>query len=946
MIVNHRALLGARAGALAAWLAFGLAMGLGWSGCSNDADSPTDGAIADDTAGDVALDSVAEDGNGGPVGDADTAGDGAASFDAVPQDVTDLDSMAIDASADSADAPAVSCGALDCDDGTACTIDACDPSSGCVHLPVTCMDGDPCTIDGCDATTGCTFQPFSCDDGETCTEDVCYGNGQCANLAPECVDDNECTIDTCESGECAYLPVLCDDGDVCTIDTCDPVLGCQVDPVASACCNEDAECNDNNSCSTDICVDGLCTHGIATPGLCCLTDSDCTSESVCQLAFCANYQCQLVAADGEGCCQVNDQCDDGDPCTDESCVQNSCVSEFVCCVANDECDDGDDVCSEDLCLAGNCVGKATGADGCCVANVYDNGFEDGSLQGFTFENDSAFAGVGWKLVPSAKAKEGIWVLYYGNPVTQNYSTGTAPNSGIAKSPPLPLPVGVRTRLEFQMRLETELGTYADRMLVRVVELKGNQPVASTLIWTKKGFFVANNWVALSLPLWAWAGKTIRIEFDFDTFDAAPVNAEGVFIDDLRVISDCTPLSCVEDVDCNDGLLSTVGVCIQQQCVYDANPLNCEDNTDCDDKNPCTSDVCGDYQCYNVAQTWCCNTDADCADAYACTEDKCIQTGASPFCSHNWKTNCCDLDASGNLLFCDDNNPCTLDSCPSAGQPCLHQPLAGCCETAADCDDGSPCTADLCSAGTCENLDFCCGTDDECDDGDDACTAEACVNGQCEYVLLQSENCCMESLRSENFDGSAPYSWTATTPAAPGVAAWQKSTQQFVSGDASIWFGNSATGTYEVPGQAVSGVLQSQTHLAVPILTFTTLSFRVWMGTEFAFGAYPNADFDRLTVWAQPLQSNNSTADGDPVLLWDSGAKSPMWWAESEAGAPIGPVWVDVDALDLTPWAGRSVRLQFRFDSKDEFDNDLPGVFIDDIRVNRTCGIVAPGAGDL
>ncbi len=46
---------------------------------------------------------------------------------------------------------------LACDDGNACTIDSCDPGTGCVHSTVagSCDDGNPCTIDTCDAAGGC-----------------------------------------------------------------------------------------------------------------------------------------------------------------------------------------------------------------------------------------------------------------------------------------------------------------------------------------------------------------------------------------------------------------------------------------------------------------------------------------------------------------------------------------------------------------------------------------------------------------------------------------------------------------------------------------------------------------------------------------------------------------------------------------------------------------------
>jgi outer membrane protein OmpA-like peptidoglycan-associated protein len=46
-----------------------------------------------------------------------------------------------------------------CDDGDLCTeLDECAAGS-CVGQPRVCFDGDPCTIDGCDPASGCVFEP-------------------------------------------------------------------------------------------------------------------------------------------------------------------------------------------------------------------------------------------------------------------------------------------------------------------------------------------------------------------------------------------------------------------------------------------------------------------------------------------------------------------------------------------------------------------------------------------------------------------------------------------------------------------------------------------------------------------------------------------------------------------------------------------------------------------
>jgi hypothetical protein len=49
---------------------------------------------------------------------------------------------------------------VSCDDGNACTVDSCDPQSGCQTAPLSCDDGDVCTQDACDPATGCTTTPL------------------------------------------------------------------------------------------------------------------------------------------------------------------------------------------------------------------------------------------------------------------------------------------------------------------------------------------------------------------------------------------------------------------------------------------------------------------------------------------------------------------------------------------------------------------------------------------------------------------------------------------------------------------------------------------------------------------------------------------------------------------------------------------------------------------
>jgi len=77
--------------------------------------------------------------------------------------------------------------------------------------------------------------------------------------------------------------------------------------------------------------------------------------------------------------------------------------------------------------------------------------------------------------------------------------------------------------------------------------------------------------------------------------------------------------------------------------------------------------------------------------------------------------------SGLTVSCDDANPCTVDSCDAA-TGCVHAPLG--------CDDGNPCTADSCStaSGACVHAPL---SNVPC--GGDACNRTFCDNGACTEV---------------------------------------------------------------------------------------------------------------------------------------------------------------------------------------------------------------------
>ncbi len=98
---------------------------------------------------------------------------------------------------------------LPCDDGNACTTDVCDPMLGCTFTPQpedACVDDNVCTADlGCSPTLGCMFTDLAtdCDDGEDCTLDTCDPITGCQHIPQT---DTCCEFGVSEAGFC--LPEL------------------------------------------------------------------------------------------------------------------------------------------------------------------------------------------------------------------------------------------------------------------------------------------------------------------------------------------------------------------------------------------------------------------------------------------------------------------------------------------------------------------------------------------------------------------------------------------------------------------------------------------------------------------------------------------------------------------------------------------------------------------
>jgi len=221
---------------------------------------------------------------------------------------------------------------------------------------------------------------------------------------------------------------------------------------------------------------------------------------------------------------------------------------------------------------------------------------------------------------------------------------------------------------------------------------------------------------------------------------------------------CTGGACVGATrSCDDG-----NACTSDSCAAATGCINTPRNGQaCDDGDQCTSDdSCVGSVCGGTAVT--------CNDQKPCTVDVCQPAVGCVF-SNVAQLACNDGDACtrddvcvgatcrGVAVTCDDDNPCTDDSCdPTRGcvttlaspglgcddqDRCTRDDFCGsgqCAGLAIDCDDGNPCTDDSCDAllgcrHTAGSEGLLCSDQNSCTTGD------VCVIGQCLGAGLQCDD---------------------------------------------------------------------------------------------------------------------------------------------------------------------------------------------------------------
>ncbi len=225
----------------------------------------------------------------------------------------------------------------------------------------------------------------------------------------------------------------------------------------------------------------------------------------------------------------------------------------------------------------------------------------------------------------------------------------------------------------------------------------------------------------------------------------------------------------------------------------------------------------------------------------------------------------------------------------------------------------------------------CTTAVDCEKNAPPCTYSICESGVCKYTPSGGAGCCGGVNFGDGFKNLAQWAIAdvyAKVPDKGGIywvaaaVSGKDGKPRYTSAPKSMYFGLPGLPCKDDPkktcptfdnGKVVASTATSMP-LQVPIAAKVSLSFQLFMDVEGGV----NADALTLTVKKKGFPTK---------VVW---TKAKLGGAGSTGGKFL------LQTVDMSDYAGSTVELIFRFDSKDAFINEGEGVYIDDVLLKTTC----------
>lgn len=460
-------------------------------------------------------------------------------------------------------------------------------------------------------------------------------------------------------------------------------------------CQTNSDCNDNNACTTDTCNAGTCSHTAVS----CDDGNACTDDA-----------CDSI----NGCTHTAHNCDDGNPCTTDTCNPlTGCAHTLLSCSAGQSCNSSNGQCQPAAALP------------IAIGDTWK--YFKGSVAPPSNWASIAFDESTWPL----SGPSGFGFGDGDDATVLSDMQGNYASVYIRRRFAVTNPAAI-TSLTLTVDYDDGYVAYINGTEVKrsaSMVGRGTPPLNTALADVVSGGHEASQGDSNPQPPEVSNPSTSLLVAGVNVI-AIQCHNITLASSDLSMIPSLTAtFQCLTGVDCNDGNACTDDICDAGACVHTPHS--------CDDSNACTTDSCN-------PTTGCEHTAIVCNDGNPCTADTCNPQSGCQFAPVSDGTACPDANlcngnetcqagacTSGTPPTCDDNNPCTTDSCsPASG--CQHANVADGtpCPNGTVCDGAETCQSGACAAGSplaCNDGLFCngvetCDAQTGCQPGSPPCQA--------------------------------------------------------------------------------------------------------------------------------------------------------------------------------------------------------------------------------